>query len=69
MNHRNLYFLFYFIDLSFIFSKVSMREFQQILYIFPNEYDLKWEKNEGYKNESDLLINFPAEFLNDKTVI
>ena len=35
-----------------------MKEFQQILYIFPSEYELKWEKNIR-TNEYDLHVSFP----------
>ena len=38
---------------------MSLKEFQQILYIFPNEYELKWEKNTRI-NDFDLHVSFPS---------
>lgn len=45
-----------------------MKELQQILFVFPNEYTLKWEKNNQFKQEIDLLITFPSDMLIEKSV-
>lgn len=39
-----------------------------MLYIFPNEYEVSWQRNPEAQNELDLRVNFPVDALKEKTV-